>query len=195
MKMPNWCDNNVFLQHEDESMIERAEQAFNRGEFMNEFYPCPKELHDTVAGFLGKGTYEQELLELKEELNNKWFGAKNWYDWQVSHWGTKWDVGTSDGCGDGCISRSPSDLIVSFASAWNPPLGFYEKLEDLGFKVKAYYYESGCAFCGVYENGQDDCYSIEGNSSWVIDNIPADIDNEMGISEGMANWEEKEENA
>ena len=157
--MPNWCDNNVFLQHEDESMIERAEQAFNRGEFMTEFYPCPKELDE--------------------------------WGWCVSHWGTKWDVGISGGCGDGYVSRSQNDLMVSFASAWSPPIGFYEKLEDLGFKVKAYYYEGGCAFCGVYENGQDDCYSIEGNSNWVIENIPEDIDSEMGISEGMANWEEE----
>ena len=190
--MPNYCDNNVFLQHEDESMIDRAEQAFNRGELISEFFPCPKELTETVSGYCGEGTYAQELLDFKQKLNIKWFGSANWFDWAVSNWGTKWDVGVSGGGGDGYVSRSPNSLTLSFMSAWSPPTGFYEKLEDLGFTVKAYYYEGGCAFCGRYEDGIDECFNIFGNSNWVIENIPADIDEEMGISEGMLCWEEEE---
>jgi len=195
--MPNWCDNNVFLSHENPEMIDRVVKGYESSSLMNEFFPCPKELTETTAGFFGKGTYEQELLELKEQLNIKWFGHSNWYAWCNANWGTKWDVGAECGGGDGFIDRSsPNDVYVSFLSAWGSPIGFYEKLEDLGFKVKAYYYEGGMAFCGKYQDGEDESYSIDGDSKWVIENIPEDIDSEMGISEGMWNWEEdnQEEN-
>jgi hypothetical protein len=193
MKMPNWCDNKVFLSHENPEMIDRVVKGYESSSLMNEFFPCPKELTETTAGFLGKGTYEQELLELRQQLNIKWFGHSNWYDWCNANWGTKWDVGAECGGGDGFIGRgSPNDVYVSFLSAWGSPIGFYEKLEDLGFEVKAYYYEAGMAFCGKYQDGEDESYSIDGNSNWVIENIPEDIDNEMGISEGMASWEERE---
>ena len=195
--MPNWCDNNLFLKHDNPEMIQRAEDAFNKGRLMTEFLPCPKELTETIAGFCGAGTYEQELLEFKEKLNLKWFGSSNWYDWNISNWGTKWDVGIECGGGSGQATReSDNELILSFMSAWSPPIEFYAKLEELGFEVIAYYYESGCAFCGRYENGYDECYNIDGNSKWVIDNIPEYIDQEMGISEGMECWEEdnQEEN-
>jgi hypothetical protein len=159
---------------------------------MTEFYPCPKELTETISGFCGKGTYEQELLELKESLNLKWFGYKNWYDWQVAKWGTKWDVGTDCGGGGGIINRgSPVDIHLSFLSAWSPPTGFYEFLEILGFEVKAYYYECGMGFCGRYQDGDEEFYEITGNADWVKLNIPEDIDQEMGISQRMIDYEEE----
>jgi len=188
--MPNYCDNNVFLSHKNPDMIDRVEQGFHKNELMGEFYPCPKELHETISGFCGVGTYAQELLEFKQKLNLQWFGHKDWYDWQIDKWGTKWDVGAESGGGDGHISRdSPNDIFVSFLSAWSPPIGFYEHLEVLGFEVKAYYYEMGMGFCGRYHEGVDDYHEIEGNSDWVKLYIPEDIDQEMGISENMWNDE------
>ena len=185
--MPNWCDNNVFLSHEDASMIKRAKDAFDNRSFLNEFKPCPQELHDTVAGFCGEGTYAQELLNFKQELNLKWFGSKNWYDWAVSNWGTKWDVGGDYG---GCATlQSDNELWLNFNSAWSPPLEFYLTLTDLGFNVRAYYYEGGCAFCGIWENDRDEQYGIDGNAKWVIENIPAELDNEFRISGNMAEWD------
>jgi hypothetical protein len=41
----------------------------------------------------------------------------------------------------------------------------------------------------MWENGSDDYYSIEGNSKWVLDNIPPSINQHFGISENMAEWE------
>jgi hypothetical protein len=184
--MPNWCANNVFLSHEDASMIKRAKDAFDNHSFLSEFKPCPKELHDTVAGFCGEGTYAQELLEFKEKLNLKWFGSRNWYDWQVSNWGTKWDVGGTDSGFSNL--QSDNELWLNFDSAWSPPIEFYLTLTDLGFNVLAYYYESGMGFCGIWENDRDEQYSIDGNAKWVIENIPAELDNEFCISSNMAEW-------
>jgi len=50
--MPNWCNNVVELAHEDPAMLERAKDALNRGEFLNEFIPVPEDLK-IVAGSLG----------------------------------------------------------------------------------------------------------------------------------------------
>jgi hypothetical protein len=185
--MPNWCANNVILTHEDASMIKRAKDAFDNHSFLSEFKPCPKELHETLAGFCGEGTYAQELLEFKEKLNFKWFGYKNWYDWQVSNWGTKWDIG-GENSGFSNL-QSDNELWLNFDSAWSPPIDFYPTLVELGFNVKAYYYESGCAFCGIWEDGIDDQYGIDGNAKWVTENIPAELDAEFCISNNMAEWE------
>ena len=87
-------------------------------------------------------------------------------------------------------------MSASFDTAWSPPIPFYEKLQDLGFVVKGYYFESGMGYCGVWDDGDDQYYDIQGNSEWVMENIPSDIDLQFCISECMAEWEEEErENA
>ena len=185
--MPNWCDNTLELRHEDPVMIKRAKEAFEAGRLLDEFIPVPQQLADTRAGFYGKDTYEQELLEATEALNVKWFKHKNWWDFCVQEWGTKWDVGR-----DGYINaEDPNYLSLSFQSAWSPPIDAYAKLVDMGFEVYALYYESGMGFCGCFDQGIDDCYSIDGNSEWVVDCIPDYIDEAFCISESMAEWEEE----
>ena len=185
--MPNWCDNTLELRHEDPAMIKRAKEAFEAGRLLDEFIPVPQQLKDTRAGFYGKDTYEQELLEATEVLNVKWFKHKNWWDFCVQEWGTKWDVGR-----DGYINaEDPNYLSLSFQSAWSPPIDAYAKLVDMGFEVYALYYESGMGFCGCFDQGIDDCYSIDGNSKWVVDCIPDYIDEAFCISESMAEWEEE----
>ena len=182
--MPNWCNNEVTLSHDDPAMLSRAEQAFKAGAFLAEFIPCPKPLLDTVSGSCAEG-YEREVHEAVQKINIKYFGYPNWYDWCLSHWGTKWDVGR-DGS---CHLDDLDGLKLSFDSAWSPPIAAYETLETLGFSVLAYYYESGCSFCGRYQEGEDDYFEIRGDSDWVAENIPPDIDKALNISENMAVWE------
>jgi hypothetical protein len=45
-------------------------------------------------------------------------------------------------------------------------------------------------FCGKYVDGIEEFYDIEGDSIWVTENIPVDIDTTFSISETMAEWEE-----
>ena len=108
----------------------------------------------------------------------------------VDVWGTKWDVGASSGGGDGYVSRiSNTEVQFAFVSAWSPPIAFYEKMVEIGFSVDAFYHESGCAFCGRWKDNFDDYHEIDGNSFWVVDNIPEEIDLKFCISESMAEWE------
>ena len=184
--MPNWCNNDLHLYHDDTEMINRAEAALKDGRFFSEFHPCPQELIDTVSGGVGDG-YKGELHKFQMELNKKYFGYVDWYDWNCGNWGTKWEV-----C-EPCVARvSDKALSASYDTAWSPPLAFYEKMAELGFVVRAYYYEPGMAFCGSWDDGDDCFYEIEGNSDWVEKNIPHEIDQAFCISQGMAEWEEQE---
>jgi hypothetical protein len=110
------------------------------------------------------------------------------YGWCTENWGTKWDIE----CNDALDNLSEGMLDLWFDSAWAPPIGFYTHLESLGFTVEAFYYESGMGFCGKYEDGEDDYFEITGNSEWVKDRIPADIDECFAISDSMADWEDEE---
>jgi hypothetical protein len=143
-------------------MIERAVQSFQKEEFCNEFVPMPEE-----------------------------FKNDGWYEWRVSNWGTKWDVGSSQ---YGIERGNANECKFSFDSAWSPPIQFYEKLEELGFTVKAKYYEPGMAFCGTFDDGFEETWELGGMSAdEVEDMIPSGLDEEFAISEQMRDFESENE--
>ena len=185
--MPNWCNNNLTLQHEDPAMIKRAADALERGEFLQEFIPVPEQLK-IVAGCVGDPV-EQAKLEADTKRNVEELGYGNWYDFQVNEWGTKWDVG-----GDSQTDIHPDGKMLHtyFDSAWSPPVAAYEKLTAMGFTVGAMYYEGGMAYAGVWEDGVDDYYDLGGmNASQVESDLPVELDEAFGISESMREYEEE----
>jgi len=190
--MPNWCYNTVQIQHEDPAMIERVRKGFDAGGLLMELIPTPKQLTETVSGHLGDD-YADELNQAKMRLNIKYFGHKDWYDWNVANWGTKWDVG-SDGQPaldlDVAVGKG---LVLNFESAWSPPIGAYEKLMAMGFSIKAYYYEPGMCFAGIWMDGEDDYYEYSGMSSDEVQaTIPDELDETFNISEEIAQYEDEE---
>lgn len=188
--MPNWCSNTLVLQHDSISMIERARTAFERGELLQEFIPVPQELSDTVAGS-SNDPVEQELIEAKQAANRKKYGHATWYDFCVSEWGTKWDIGANGGAQ---VDDQGRMLTLSFESAWSPPVAAYEKLEEQGFRITAMYYEPGMGYCGMYDEHGDEYYDLSDmNSEEVADLIPLELDSEFGISETMAEYERENE--
>jgi len=188
--MPNWCNNTLELAHEDPAMIERAKTAFAEGKFLAEFCPVPKSLH-IVSGRVGaKGSPEQNELEAQEKANRETHGYASWYDFCVSEWGTKWDIGGDDY--NAPYQETPNDVTMSFDSAWAPPLSAMAKLEELGFSVRLYYYEPGMCFAGIYEDGHDDYYEYgDMTSEQVAEELPSALDEMFCISESMAEWEEE----
>ena len=63
--MPNWCNNDVTLSHQDPEVIARAVKAYQLGKFLQEFIPIPEDVVETDG----------------------------WYHWCINNWGTKWDIG------------------------------------------------------------------------------------------------------
>jgi len=186
--MPNWCNNNLTLTHEDPAMIIRAKAALDRGEFLNEFIPVPNDLKIT-SGFLGSGP-EQEELERQTKANVEKYGYGNWYDFSVGEWGTKWDVG---GDGQSDIHPDGKMLHTSFDSAWSPPVNAYYKLEELGFTVNAMYYEGGMCYAGEFTDGCDQEICLEGMSADDIEQEHPELDECFGISESIREYEAENE--
>jgi hypothetical protein len=181
--MPNWCSNTLILEHDDPEMIKRVETAFAEGKLLNEFIPVPEDLQIT-AGWLGNSD-EQKQLDLNEQANLDKHGYKNWYDFCVGEWGTKWDVGEADGINE----VTENSITVYFDSAWAPPVEAYNKLTDLGFRVDAMYHEPGMCFAGIYKDGDDDCYDLNGlNIEQVRAELPHSLDQAFGIIEMMEEW-------
>ena len=184
--MPNWCNNTVEVYHPDANKLKALVEAFNKGEMCNYIKPVPESLK-IVAGCVGDPD-EQKKLEEATAQNLVDHGYGNWYDYCVNEWGTKWDVG-----GDGMEvdpATVENDVTLSFDSAWSPPIAIYEAMLEQGFSVTAYYYEGGMNFAGKWWDGDDDFYELAGSSAEVREQIPADLDEAMGISESIEMWEE-----
>lgn len=181
--MPNWCSNGITLRHADPAMIERVLKG--KDGLLMEFLPTPKDLTDTVSGFVGDD--KQAAHEAQMARNIEKHGFKDWYDWNINNWGTKWDFALES------IERTDANTVqASFESAWAPPTGAYEKLMELGFEIKAYYYEPGMCFVGKWDNGCDDYYEYGGEDSTTVrEAIGEELDDYFGISEDMAQWEEE----
>ncbi len=138
--MPNWCNNNLDITAKTAEHIQLLNRIVNRAKDQGVFEiirPLPEALKDTV-----KGAGEELQAVIVDDCNN-------WYDWQIAHWGTKWDIAPDyeEAVGD--------TLSMSFDSAWRPPVEIYEYLVELGFEVSANYYEPGMAFAGEWINGDD----------------------------------------
>ena len=149
--MPNWCMNKLTISHTDSSMVDRFEKAYNLGKACEEFLPLPE--------------------------------GENWYNWQINNWGTKWDIGAEMGTDreeyHGLkATRVGNEVSCSFDSAWSPPVGLYDKLVELGYDVKASYWEPGMAFCGIWNDGADNY--VEYNDK---DMIPVALWNDFGMEE------------
>jgi hypothetical protein len=182
--MPNWCNNNLTLEHDDPAMIKRAYDALERGEFLQEFIPVPEQLK-IVAGCVGDPD-EQKKLEADTARNLEELGYGNWYDFCVGEWGTKWDCG-EQGASD--IHPDGKLLHTFFDTAWAPPVAAYEKLVEMGFRVEAMYYEPGMAYAGSFGEGGDEEISLEDLSADDIERDYADLDECFGIAESIREYE------
>lgn len=169
--MPNWCSNYLEISHKRK--MPKAVIAWNEGKFLQALIPMPKAL-DITHGSLGDGA-EQTQLTVSMKKNMEKYGFETWYSWRLAHWGTKWDIGRE--VDDDSVELHNNTLRVNFDSAWSPPVKAYEKLHELGFVIKAFYYEPGMGFCGKFIDGQDYEYST--------DNPPEDIDKLFAITENQ----------
>ena len=201
--MPNWCNNTLEISHPDIKMMRRVVKGYNRGRLLNEFIPVPPELSDGAMNWerihkMKKENrshdYAREMDRYREELNKKYFGYTGWYEFCNNEWGTKWDVGYDSSFGEHLTPDCAREMItVQFDSAWSPPVEAYQKLSDMGFSIRAYFFEGGMMYCGSWIDGEYRYFDIEEcKSNWVKENIPQDIDDYMGISDCMELDEEVE---
>lgn len=159
--MPNWCLNKLTVSHTDKAAMDRFVAAYNKGTLCQEFLPVPE----------------------------GYFDDDRWYDWCVSNWGTKWDVGADEGTEKEEHYGLKATVVdwnngksieanCSFDSAWSPPIGLYDKLVELGYKVHASYFEPGMAYCGIYTDGYDNYIEYK-----TKEGIPVGIWNDFDLQD------------
>jgi len=183
--MPNWCQNTAVFKHEDANQVTKLIAAFNDGCLFNAFVPCPEDLHEETE--IGENFMERDAARIA--ANIKKHGYSSWYDWNIENWGTKWDVNGEEGNAEETDTNTAS---LYFDSAWSPPIAFYNTMCDMGWEITAYYFEPGMNYCGVFDNGDDDYIEIEGDASWVEENVPKELNEMFGISDMMSDFEDDE---
>ena len=149
----------------------------------NTILPIPKELEGTQAPLkiISQEEYDKqeerivkgELTDsekrfgvsrgLTQELADEYeqrFGYTNWYDWQCSNWGTKWNAND--------VYWGDDNEYVSFNTAWSTPFDLFVSLskkypqatfeieyadEDFGYNVGQYTLENGIEIQQNVPNG------------------------------------------
>jgi len=147
--MPNWCENNLYIQGKPEELRRFHDAVKKDGgyDILRSLVPTPQELTDTVSGWTNNEA-EQAEREKQYEANKAKYGYKDWYDWQYANWGTKWGDGETDLVGD---NFAGGDIEFRFETPWGPPIeGFAtiaKMFPELNFILT--YYEGGMAFYGL----------------------------------------------
>ena len=108
--MPNWCSNRVIVAG-SERELDRFEEYVSTKDArfsLEKIIPMPE---DVYRGNLGDKEREK-------------YGEKNWYDWSVQNWGTKWEIDPKS------ITRDATSWEVQykFETAWGPPYKIHKHL-------------------------------------------------------------------
>ena len=197
--MPNWCDNQVTITGPN-SVIDKIEKITKEEDGVTDssdpqgllqfMHPMPAELRDTTAD----GSKDKAMIEKT--------GYSDWYNWAVDNWGTKWEVCEFYGVDRQHLNDSLDESTISFgfSSAWGPPLGAYDQFlaDNENCSLIGRYYEGGCDFMGVWDNGDDRCYSCsedgpKSDSPFYDHGDGKEIDDYFGITETLADYEAEQE--
>jgi hypothetical protein len=197
--MPNYCNNVVEIRGPAASVKALVDHKLD---FMK-IHPYPKALDITAGREGADDSPEQIRLVAAEESNLEKYGHKNWYDWCVNNWGTKWNAG---GDNDAMQVDYDEDVdnqgtaLFQFDTAWAPPLGVLEKLMETHpeLSIECRYHEPGVGFFGVWTDGSDRCYETEqfpksNDPFWTQHQDGRLLDETFGMVESMQEYEADQE--
>ena len=181
--MPNWCKNTLTISGDSrkiEILLEAAKKSNSdqrEGRYDIGFlYPMPFPL-DNVS----------------DSPENT-----NWYDWRISHWGTKWSPTIQGEQFDHFLEEYKKGnyfetVTESFGSAWSPPTGLIARIAELfpELSFQLSYYETGMCFkVEVYFEKGEMTHQEDSELTWQ-DQIDMEITELSEVIEwGMASKEE-----
>ena len=150
--MPNNTDVRVYITHKSDKRIDDMEWLFNTDEPFNQILPMPDDiLRDNLT------------MEERKASN-----GRNWYDWSIANWGTKWDAY------DVRTQRiADNTLYVMMETAWSPPIPVFRKLEEMGFTIEATFLDEGHMYIGQYIDGVEEMFDVDD-----YDNLPYNLRDE-----------------
>jgi len=183
--MPNWVYNTVSIEGEAEKVtalqtrLAAPYKGVDTGEmnYLNLIAPPDEHWEEYNCGPVS--------------LDDKKANAYNWYDWNMKHWGVKWNACSGDGAN---VQESPNGnlyLTLRFESPWGPPVGIMEALfevcQEQGLDLDWYLEEE--------QGWGEEWETVEGRfvmvKSWDIPSSHADHKNIH--SECVCSWLEDEE--
>ena len=92
----------------------------------------------------------------------------DWYNWCISHWGTKWDVDAK--IMEEIVKDDHKLVTYSFSSAWSPPVDLIASIVDdfVNLHFRLAYAEGGMGFVGIAEGDATDGFmdSCESTDDW-----------------------------
>ncbi len=149
--MPNWCNNDIQISHNDSAKMDKLESAVKKGKLFSTIMPEPD--WDSMPNEKGEYSKEEKLAPDLSITITRWPDGEQddrWYGWRNENWGTKWEVNEFYN-----NIRHENQLTLSFDTAWSPPIAIYEALVEQGYSVRAYYNEPGGDFAGKWEDYDD----------------------------------------
>lgn len=204
--MPNWVFNYLTIEGDEElvkTVREMLNQPFTKkvnGQWNSETRTYEEGVFDVhysnpVFAFWNIYKPSDEILDeyyavhasVKSNLSvtdpNWWADVEakrvksnHWYDWNITHWGTKWDVAVQDGekYATTELDNFGGQTHYRFQTAWSPPQEAISILAfmfpQLTFKL-SYEEEQGWAGLLVWEEGvlvTDEFYDIpESHQDWI----------------------------
>jgi hypothetical protein len=184
--MPNWCSNELTISGDKEA-ISRFVAGVKKDDsndlmLIESYLPTPEDLTVTMSGSFGDDSSPEALeLAAKQKSNIEKYGHKDWYDWNIANWGTKWSDSDTDG---GDIYNDGTTVSYTFQSPWGPPEEAFRRISaifpELTFVLS--FSEEGMGFYGAtsFFNGEvaaeagGDISSIEGYDEIDFDSEDTD---------------------
>lgn len=140
--MPNWVDNTLRIsgaKSDLEKVRAQLENGLDEGNFLwNIIHPREEEMADykSVIGWNGKSIDD----------------PTGWYEWNRSHWGTKWDVE------DISVVQDEEGVCYYFNTAWSPPtvamVTLSEQFPEIELSLR-FIEEQGWGGEGKYKAGEE----------------------------------------
>ena len=186
--MPNWTTNLITIKHADKSLIDAIEatNGTDKG-VLDTIIPCPPELCDDDLTTWSHGPEQAARDKKLAEMVRK-YGYKSWYDWNIAHWGTKWDL-----CEPAIARVDDNTVEIHCQTAWSPPIVAFETMVEQGYDVRCLYMGEGCEYAGIFEDGQDYYFNTTDGSKAAAKILPKELDDAFNIVEQMEEWERENE--
>lgn len=185
--MPNWTQNHITIKHADKSRIDLIEATNNTDKgVLATVIPCPEELNDEELTTWSRD--DAERLEAKRDAMKAKYGFVSWYEWNIAHWGTKWDL-----CEPHIQRIDDNTVVITCETAWSPPTTAFETMTAMGYEIRALYCGEGPEFAGIWEDGNDTLYNTTNGSKQARALLPKELDDHFSIADTLEEYERENE--
>lgn len=132
--MPNWCENSLTIRGPKKA-LDAFKETLNTVDAHGE--KTEFSFHQTVPqpDNILKGNISMEAMAEGQAK-----GQDNWYNWNITNWGTKWDASDPD------VVVDDKKVTITFQTAWAPPK---EWMASASKKFPELTFEIACCECGA----------------------------------------------